>query len=103
MATTMPPALPLSKVLDENAALQRLAQRLRDSNQRFEVATRVLPLALRQQLRAGPVDEEGWTLLASNAAVAAKLRQLLPRMEQQLRDAGFGDKRIRIHLRPLEG
>lgn len=100
MATTLPPALPLSQVLTENAALQRLTQRLRESNQRFEVATRALPLALRQQLRAGPVDEDGWTLLVSNAAVAAKLRQLLPRIEQQLRDAGYGDKRVRIHLRP---
>ena len=100
MATTLPPALPLSQVLNENAALQRLSQRLRESNRRFEVATRALPPALRQQLRAGPVDEDGWTLLAPNAAVAAKLRQLLPRIEQQLRDEGFGDKRIRIHLRP---
>ncbi|NML17543.1 hypothetical protein [Azohydromonas caseinilytica] len=100
MATTLPPALELSKVLNEHAALQRLTQRLRESNQRFEVATRILPAALRQQLRAGPVDGEGWTLLAPNAAVAAKLRQLLPRIEQHLRDAGFGDKRIRIHLQP---
>ena len=100
MATTLPPALALSKVLDEHAALKRLTQRLRESNQRFEVATRILPVALRQQLRAGPLDEEGWTLLASNAAVAAKLRQLLPRIEQHLRDEGFNDKRIRIHLQP---
>jgi cytochrome c-type biogenesis protein CcmH/NrfG len=100
MATTLPPALPLSQVLNENAALQRLSQRLRESNRRFEVVARALPLALRQQLRAGPVDEDGWTLLAPNAAVAAKLRHLLPRLEQLLRDEGLGDKRIRVHLRP---
>jgi hypothetical protein len=100
MATTLPPALPLSQVLNENAALQRLSQRLRELNRRFEVVARALPLALRQQLRAGPVDEDGWTLLAPNAAVAAKLRHLLPRLEQLLRDEGLGDKRIRVHLRP---
>lgn len=99
MATTLPPALTLSQVLDENAALRRLTQRLRESEQRFATATQLLPARLREQLRAGPVDDEGWTLLASNAAVAAKLRQLLPRLEQRLRDAGFSDKRIRIHLR----
>lgn len=98
MATTMPPALTLAKALDQSAPLARLAQRLRESNARFEVATRALPAALRAQLRPGPVDEEGWTLLASNAAVAAKLRHLLPRIDQQLRDEGFRPLKLRIHL-----
>jgi hypothetical protein len=53
------------------------------------------------QVKPGPVDEEGWSLLAANAAVAAKLRQLRPRVEQRLQEAGWAPATVRIKvLRP---
>ena len=39
---------------------------------------RCFPGALAAQVRAGPIDEAGWSLLCANAGVAAKLRQLAP-------------------------
>jgi len=56
-----------------------------------------LPGSLMLHLQAGPLDEESWTVLVANAAVAAKLRQLLPRMEATLMQAGC-PQRIRLKL-----
>ncbi|MFM7801864.1 MAG: hypothetical protein ACKO69_06945, partial [Limnohabitans sp.] len=38
----------------------------------------LLSADLFSQLKAGPIDESGWCLLAPHNAAAAKLRQLLP-------------------------
>ena len=46
----------------------------------------------------GPVDDEGWSLLAANAAVAAKLRQLKPRLEALLQERGWQVSSIRIKV-----
>ncbi len=46
----------------------------------------------------GPVDAEGWSLLAANASVAAKLRHLQPRLEQALRDGGWPVPLVRIKV-----
>jgi hypothetical protein len=50
-------------------------------------------------VRAGPIDDAGWSLLASNAAVAAKLRHLLPRLTDTLRQQGWPELPIRVHIR----
>ena len=57
-----------------------------------------LPAALVPHVSAGPVDELGWTLLARNASVAAKLRQLQPRLEAELRQRGWQVTAIRVHV-----
>jgi hypothetical protein len=44
------------------------------------------------------VDEEGWSLLAANAAVAAKLRQIKPRLETILQERGWQVSSIRIKV-----
>jgi hypothetical protein len=59
-----------------------------------------LPLGLAAQVSAGPVDDEGWSILCANAAVAAKLRQLVPHLEQRLRDAGKPVAAIRVKVQP---
>ena len=38
----------------------------------------------RAELRPGPLDEAGWTLLVPGGAAAAKLRQLRPALEAAL-------------------
>ncbi len=60
----------------------------------------LLPPALTSSLRPGPIDEEGWSLLCANAAVAAKLRQLVPLLESRLRDAGYPAPIVRIKVLP---
>jgi hypothetical protein len=54
--------------------------------------------ALLAYVKPGPVDGEGWSLLAANASVAAKLRQLKPRFEDMLRDAGWSMTSVRIKV-----
>jgi hypothetical protein len=49
-------------------------------------------------VKPGPVDEAGWSLLAANAAVAAKLRQLVPLLEAALREQGFQAIPTRIRV-----
>lgn len=80
--------------------LQRLQQRLAESAARMDAVRPLLPAGLRSAIVAGPVDDEGWTLLAANTAVAAKLRQLLPRLEQCLESRGWPQNpKIKIRVR----
>jgi hypothetical protein len=44
------------------------------------------------------VDEEGWTLLAPNSAVSAKLRQLQPRLMDALAAKGLKVNAIRVKI-----
>lgn len=93
-----PDALPIGEALRASAPLARLAERLRQSSTLFAAIEPSLPAALAQHVRPGPVDEDGWSLLVANAAVAAKLRQLVPRFEAGLRDAGHVVSAIRIKV-----
>ena len=78
--------------------LQRLQQRIQESNARFEAIKECIPAALLSFIRPGPVDEGQWTLLVSNPAVATKLRHLQPLLEDALRahDWPVGSLRIKI-------
>ena len=67
-----PSALPLRDALARSEPLALLQQRLRESNARFDGLRGVLPPALAPHVRPGPLDAQGWTLLAANTAVAAK-------------------------------
>ena len=93
-----PSALTLSAALNRSAPLAHLQQLMRDSNARFDAIRADLPPALASHVRAGPVDETGWSLLAANASVAAKLRQLQPRLEDRLRERGWQVSSIRIKV-----
>ncbi len=93
-----PTALHLQDALSRSAPLALLQRRLRESNARFETLRGVLPSALAPHVLPGPVDTEGWTLLAANGAVAAKLRQLQPRLEAALLDSGWPAGALRIKV-----
>jgi hypothetical protein len=94
----VPNALALSQALERSAPLSLLRQRLLDSQQRFAVIERLLPPLLLPHVQPGPVDEEGWSLLAANASVAAKLRQLQPKLEATLAEQGWQTNLIRIKV-----
>ena len=70
-----------------------------ESNARFAAVRLLLPEPLRSHVQAGPIDDEGWSLLASNAAVAAKLRHLLPRLAEALQEQGWPTAAIRVRVR----
>jgi hypothetical protein len=92
--------MPIDQALRESVPLGRLSARLRLSNELYDAVAPALPLGLAAQVSAGPVDDEGWSLLCSNAAVAAKLRQLVPTLQQRLRDGGKRVATIRVKVQP---
>jgi len=54
--------------------------------------------ALRSAVRAGPVDGPAWCLLVDSNAAAAKLRQLLPLLQQKLNHLGWEVTAIRLKV-----
>jgi hypothetical protein len=93
-----PDALRLEQALGRSEPLARLTQRLRDADARFEAIRPMLPAPLALHVKPGPVDETGWSLLAANASVAAKLRQLQPRLEATLAQRGWEVSAIRVKV-----
>jgi hypothetical protein len=90
--------LDIGQALQQSTPLVRLQQLMRDSNARFDAIRHSLPTTLVPHVKPGPVDEEGWSLLAANASVAAKLRQLQPRLEDVLRERGWQISAIRVKV-----
>jgi hypothetical protein len=88
----------VAEALRRSAPLAQLRARLQDSADRFAAIRGSLPGALAHHVAPGPVDDEGWSLLAANAAVAAKLRQIKPRLEQTLQERGWQVSSIRIKV-----
>ncbi|MDP9046478.1 MAG: DUF721 domain-containing protein [Pseudomonadota bacterium] len=98
----MPPVTPdplgIAQALQRSAPLVRLRELLHDSERRFAAIRTALPPEMKDHVRPGTVDEDGWSLLAANASVAAKLRQLQPRLEAILREHGWAVADIRIKV-----
>ena len=88
----------IEQALRLSAPLARLQQLMRESNARYEAIQPILPPALAPHVKPGPVDDTGWSLLAANASVAAKLRQLQPRLEEALRERGWQVSAIRVKV-----
>jgi hypothetical protein len=93
-----PSPLSINEALDSSAPLARLRESLRDSKARFEAIRSAIPAPLRAHVRPGPVDADGWSLLAPNPSVGAKLRQLTPRFEALLVDSGWAPARVRVKV-----
>jgi hypothetical protein len=94
----VPDVSPLTRALDGAAPLASLLQRLQASQACLDAVKAALPDGLAAQVKAGPLDEEGWTLLAANAAVSAKLRQLQPRLHEALAARGLKVNAIRVKV-----
>jgi hypothetical protein len=95
-----PPTLPLGAALSRSEPLGRLMQRLRESNDCLDAVRGLLPAGLADEVRAGPLDEKGWTLLVSGSAAAAKLRQLMPRIEAELLAQRNKAVTVRVKIAP---
>ena len=93
-----PDAVKLKQALQRSEPLARLSALMRDSDARFAAVRSCLPVMLVPHVKPGPVDESGWSLLVANAAVAAKLRQLQPRLEAILYEQGWQVSAIRIKV-----
>jgi hypothetical protein len=53
---------------------------------------------MRPDVRPGPLDDKGWSLLAASNAAAAKLRQIVPQFEERLLQRGWQATPIRIRV-----
>ena len=90
----------LAAALGRSESLGGLLQRVHESKARLDAVSGLLPAGLRAAVRAGPLDEAGWQLLADHNAAAAKLRQLLPLLTQTLAAAGWAERAIRVKVLP---
>ena len=97
-ANTPSGTLSLGSALGRSAPLALLLQRLQHSQSRYAAIREQLPEALRDHVRPGPLDEAGWTLLVPHGAAAAKLRQLLPALDNALRAQGWQPTPIRVKV-----
>ncbi len=95
---SVPDPLAIGEALRLSEGLARLGWLLQESKRRLVLVSPALPGALKRFVQAGTLDEEGWTLLAANAAVAAKLRHIQPRLEEILEQAGAQPARVRIRV-----
>ena len=102
-STASSTTLSVEQALSRSPPLAQLSQLLRESNARYDVIRPLLPESLAPHVKPGPVDEQGWSLLAANAAVAAKLRQLQPRLETELRNRGWQVSAIRVKTQTARG
>jgi hypothetical protein len=78
--------------------LAALTERIRVSQSQLGLIQHLIPATLRRHVKAGPIDDDSWCLLVSNAAVSTKLRQLLPDLQRSLVQNGAQVTAIRIKL-----
>jgi hypothetical protein len=95
---TSPPAIRLQDAVQQAPTLARLSQLAAESAARLRIVQPTLPPGLRELVRAGPIDETGWCLLAPHNAAAAKLRQMIPALLQALAAAGHPAGAIRVKV-----
>jgi hypothetical protein len=92
--------LTLGDALGRSEPLTRLLQRVHESRERFAAVSVLLPPGLLETVRPGPLDDDGWSLLAAHGASAAKLRQLIPRLEAALVAKGWQPTPIKVRVQP---
>lgn len=95
---SVPDPLTIGDALRKHEGLARLGWLMQESRRRLDLISPALPGAMIRFVQAGPVDDEGWTLLAANASVAAKLRHLLPRLEQMLEAGNARPSKVRVKV-----
>ena len=88
----------IADALTHSEPLALLTRRMHESQARLAAIAPLLPPTMRVQVKAGPIDEAGWTLLVGNSAVSAKLRQMVPALEAHLRNCGWDGPPLRVKL-----
>ena len=97
-ATRRRHAISLLQAAEESPNLSQLVERIQASSARLSAVRGLLPAALRNSVQAGPIEDGQWCLLVSSNAAAAKLRQLLPELQQMLLNRGMPVASIRIRV-----
>jgi hypothetical protein len=90
--------LSLEQAFDSAPSLASLHRRIRDSQRCLEWIQPALPLGLRKQIKAGPIQGTEWCLLVTNASVSTKVRHLVPVLLTVLSGNGAQVNAIRIKV-----
>lgn len=88
----------VDEALEKAPTLSELIKRAQLSGQYLKTTFEILPRALHSTLQAGPIEGTQWCLIASNNAVASKMKQLLPRILSHLQSNGMAITHIRIKV-----
>ena len=91
-------ALSVHQAAGNAPSLARLTELVRESNDRLKAIESLLPEALRDAVKAGPIDDKSWCLLVSGNAAAAKTRQLIPLIQARLVREGLKVNSIRLKI-----
>ena len=92
----------LYQAAEASPTLARLAQLARESAERLRAIEPSIPAGLRASIRPGPIEGTTWCLLVDSSAAAAKLRQLLPLLQQKLISRGWEVTAIRLRVGSLQ-
>jgi hypothetical protein len=87
----------------ESPTLAKLIDLSRESNAMLQSVQSLIPQNLRPGIKAGPVDKTAdgttWCLIVEGSPAAAKLRQLLPKLQAHLHSNGKQVTDIRLKVR----
>lgn len=83
-------------VFKGNADLKALSQQASDLSALQKQCQEIVPTALRNQVQVGVIRHKCLTLYASNGAVAAKIKLLLPSLLSKLQKQGLAITEIRV-------
>ena len=93
-----PSGTPVMTAIEQSGSLAGLLQLQKQSAHYLSSIQSVLPPGLGTQIKAGPIDQDGWCLLVQHNAAGAKLRQLLPAISAHLRAQGHPVHQIRVKV-----
>jgi hypothetical protein len=88
----------LEQAVSAAPSFAALQERIRASQRCLELVQPLIPLNLRQHIKAGPIESTEWCLLVASTAASTKLRQLLPIMLLMLKEHDMQINAIRIKV-----
>jgi hypothetical protein len=93
----------LDEAVGSAPVLAQLRERLALSERCLGQVRSLIPITMRHQVKAGPIEGTQWCLLVGSAAASTKLRQLLPSIQAALTQQGFEVTAIRIKVQTASG
>jgi hypothetical protein len=97
MATSRP-AFTLIEAVRQSPSLAQLLAQAQTAQGYLNCVAPLMPTTLRAAIAAGPIEDGNWCLVVKGNAVAAKLRQMLPRLIAHLQALGHPVNSIRLKV-----